>query len=105
MNLVERLDNSCICVGERGQGRNAPSPPHGSYSGTLENIQANLKMNTFLLFFRDQTNPYHTNLKGKPLVKTFFRDHSGRFFPRPKLYCSPTDIDVIKKGTGKTVFL
>jgi len=29
------------------------------------------------LYFRDQTNPYHTKI----LVKTFLGDHSGRFFP------------------------
>jgi len=30
------------------------------------------------LFFRDHTNPMRK--KGEILVKTFFRDHSGRFF-------------------------
>jgi len=33
----------------------------GTFSGKFEHkIRANLKMKTFL-FFRDQTNPYHTN--------------------------------------------
>jgi len=65
----------------------------------LEHIRANLKMKA--LYFRDQTNPYHTNpmrKNGKILAKTFFvkkgeivsvdpfRDQSGRFFPPPNCF-------------------
>jgi len=41
----------------------------GSYSGKFENIRANQKMNSFFLFSRDQTNPYHTNPMREKRVK------------------------------------
>jgi len=37
---------------------------------------------------------------GKFLVKTFYRDYSGRFFPPPKLFYSPT---VMVEKTGDSI--
>jgi len=51
-----------IGVEKWGEGSNRPPFPLGSYLDKFENIRASLKVKTFfILFFRDQTNPYNTN--------------------------------------------